>query len=121
MPEDMSLAIKTVKGWVLLSGCGHSGIINTIDYIKEKTGATKILAAIGGFHLFNADDSTIEWTADELKKNGLAYFIGAHCTGINAVYDIRRLTGLSRSTAVVGAVGATFDIDKGILTGDIAK
>ncbi len=121
VPEDMSLVIETVKGWVLLSGCGHSGIINTIDYIKEKTGAKKILAAVGGFHLFSADDKTIEWTASELKKDGLSYFIGAHCTGINAVYDIRRLAGLSRSTAVVGAVGAVFDINKGILPGRIAK
>lgn len=121
VPEDMSLVIVTTKGLVLLSGCGHSGIINTIDYIKSTIGDQKILTAIGGFHLFRSDEKQLEWTAGELKRNGVEYFIGAHCTGINALYDIRQLTGLSKKDCVVGAVGASFDLDKGIAPGSIAK
>jgi 7,8-dihydropterin-6-yl-methyl-4-(beta-D-ribofuranosyl)aminobenzene 5'-phosphate synthase len=49
------------------------------------------------------------------------YLIGAHCTGIEAVYRLRKRMGLSRKTAVVGAVGASFDLADGIHAGDIAQ
>jgi 7,8-dihydropterin-6-yl-methyl-4-(beta-D-ribofuranosyl)aminobenzene 5'-phosphate synthase len=118
--EDMSLIISTVKGLVLLSGCGHSGIINTVTYMQEYL-KDSLYAAIGGFHLFNAGDAQIEWTANYLKKAGIRYFVGAHCTGINAVYEIRRLCSLKRIDCVVGAVGSFFDLSKGIAPGWLAK
>jgi 7,8-dihydropterin-6-yl-methyl-4-(beta-D-ribofuranosyl)aminobenzene 5'-phosphate synthase len=118
--EDMSLVISTAKGLVLLSGCGHSGIINTISYIQQSLPGT-LYAAIGGFHLLNEDDQQIKWTAEQLKKAGIQYFIGAHCTGINAVFDIRQLCGLNRKRCVVGTVGCYFDLAKGIVPGYLAK
>jgi 7,8-dihydropterin-6-yl-methyl-4-(beta-D-ribofuranosyl)aminobenzene 5'-phosphate synthase len=118
--EDMSLVISTVKGLVLLSGCGHSGIINTVSYMQEYL-KDSLYAAIGGFHLFNADEAQIKWTANYLKRAGIKYFVGAHCTGINAVYEIRRLCALKRSDCVVGAVGSFFDLSKGLASGWLAK
>ena len=47
--------------------------------------------------------------------------MGAHCTGIEAVYRLRARAGLSRATAVVGAVGASFELGKGIDPGQIAR
>jgi 7,8-dihydropterin-6-yl-methyl-4-(beta-D-ribofuranosyl)aminobenzene 5'-phosphate synthase len=114
LPEDQSLVIDTEKGLVVVSGCGHAGIINTLDYAREKIRAAPVYAAIGGFHLFSADDRTIRWTAGELKRMRLANFVGAHCTGIEAVFRLRAEVGLARDTCVVGAVGASFDLEHGI-------
>jgi 7,8-dihydropterin-6-yl-methyl-4-(beta-D-ribofuranosyl)aminobenzene 5'-phosphate synthase len=80
-----------------------------------------VYAAIGGFHLFDATDETLVWTANRLQSMQLAYFIGAHCTGIEAVFRLRSLLSLDRRAAVVGAVGATFDLDKGINPLELAQ
>jgi 7,8-dihydropterin-6-yl-methyl-4-(beta-D-ribofuranosyl)aminobenzene 5'-phosphate synthase len=121
LPEDQSLIIDTDKGLVLISGCGHAGVINTIDYANAKIRRAPVHAAIGGFHLFAASDETLAWTAGKLREFGVQNFLGAHCTGIEAVYRIRSLTGLDRKTAVVGAVGAGFKLDTGIQAGSIAR
>ena len=114
VPEDTSLVIDTADGLILLSGCGHSGIINAMEYARKSVRAAPIQAAIGGFHLFAASDETLAWTAGKLKEFGVRHLLGAHCTGIEAVYRLRQLAGLTRQTAVVGAVGATYVHGKGI-------
>src|SRR5262245_49511305 len=114
LPEDMSLVAVTDKGLVVLSGCGHAGIINTLDYARRKIKAAPIYAALGGFHLYILDDEKLDWTAGKLKEFGLRNFLGAHCTGVEAVYRIRQQVGLNRQSCVVGAVGSSFDLDKGI-------
>jgi len=73
-----------------------------------------VLAAVGGFHLFAADNATLEWTGNKLKTFGLRYLLGAHCTGLEAVYRLRTMLGLTRKTAVVGAVGSSFTLGTGI-------
>ena len=55
--------------------------------------------AIGGFHLFAADERTLDWTAAKLYEFGLGHFIGAHCTGIEAVFRIRDRVGLDEKSA----------------------
>jgi len=113
IPEDMSLVIRTEKGLVVLSGCGHSGIINTITHVRNNLEQQPLLAAIGGFHLLENMDEQIKWTAQQLKASGIRYFMGAHCTGIEPVYQIREWAGLKRGECIVGSVGATFDLEKG--------
>lgn len=117
VPEDQSMVFNTDEGLVIVSGCGHSGIINTIEYARQKIGARPVSTLIGGFHLFNLPDEKIIWTAGKLKEYGAKNFIGAHCTGINAVFDIRQQLGLSRSNVIVGAVGSYFESGKGISAG----
>ena len=114
IPESMSLVINTAEGLVVVSGCGHAGIVNTLEYARKAVREAPILGAVGGFHLFRADDEHLEWTAKKLRETGLRNFVGAHCTGIEAVYRLRELAGLSRKTAVVGAVGASFSLEGGI-------
>lgn len=117
LPEDMSLAIDTPQGIILLSGCGHAGIVNTLDYTRQQFPNRKIIAAIGGFHLLETNEKNLAWTAEHMKKAGVEYFIGAHCTGINAVYTIRQLTGLPADKCLVATVGTTFSTEKGIVLG----
>lgn len=114
IPEDMSLVFETDKGLVVLSGCGHSGIINTLQYARDRIRQAPLYAAIGGFHLFGLDDSKLDWTAAKLRDFGLKQLLGGHCTGVEAVYRLRQQVGLTRQTCVVSAVGSSFSLDKGI-------
>jgi 7,8-dihydropterin-6-yl-methyl-4-(beta-D-ribofuranosyl)aminobenzene 5'-phosphate synthase len=114
IPEDMSLVFDTDKGLVVLSGCGHAGVINTLEFARSRVRRSPVYAAIGGFHLFQLDDQKLAWTATKLREFGLRNLLGAHCTGIEAVYRLRQLAGLDRSTCVVSAVGSSFTLDKGI-------
>jgi 7,8-dihydropterin-6-yl-methyl-4-(beta-D-ribofuranosyl)aminobenzene 5'-phosphate synthase len=114
IPEDMALIINTDRGFVVVAGCGHAGTINTVEYAKKIVGPEPVYALIGGLHLFAASDSAVAWTADRLRAAHLAYLLGAHCTGIEAVFRIRELAALDRKRAVVAAVGSSFDASKGI-------
>lgn len=121
LPEDMSLVFDTDQGLVLLSGCGHAGVINTLEYARAKVRTAPVHAALGGFHLFHLDDTGVDWTAAKMREMGLQNLLGAHCTGIEAVYRIREKAGLSRQTCVVGAVGAGFELGQGLLPGRLAR
>jgi 7,8-dihydropterin-6-yl-methyl-4-(beta-D-ribofuranosyl)aminobenzene 5'-phosphate synthase len=114
VPEDTSVVVDTADGLVLISGCGHAGIINSMEYARSVVRAAPVVAAIGGFHLFAATDETIAWTAGQMKALGVRYLLGAHCTGLEAVYRLRQLAGLTRASAVVAAVGATYTHGTGI-------
>jgi len=121
IPEDQSLVIETNEGFVLISGCGHAGIINTLEHIRSNINNEKVSTVIGGFHLLDATDEHLKWTSEKLADFGVTKIIGAHCTGINALYTLRQLMNLNRSDAVVGSVGDSFDLEKGINAGSIAK
>jgi 7,8-dihydropterin-6-yl-methyl-4-(beta-D-ribofuranosyl)aminobenzene 5'-phosphate synthase len=121
IPEDMSLVMDTPQGLVIVSGCGHSGIINTFEYARASVRNAPVTAAIGGFHLYQLDDEKLRWTAGKLHEFGLQNFLGAHCTGIEATYRIRELCSLSRRTCSVGAVGAVFELGKPLDPGSIAR
>lgn len=121
VPEDMSLVIDTDRGLVVISGCGHAGIINTLEQARARVREAPVYAAIGGFHLFQASDETLAWTAGKLREFGLQNLLGAHCTGIEAVYRLRALIGLARGNANVGAIGGGFRLDTGLDPGPIAK
>lgn len=121
LPEDMSLVFNTDRGLVLLAGCGHAGLINTLQYARQFLRPAPVDAAIGGFHLFSAKNETLDWTAGKLKEYKTAQILGAHCTGIESVYYLRQKLGLNRHTCIVGTVGAIFDLKDGIRTGAIAR
>ena len=121
IPEDQSVVIKTKNGLILVSGCGHAGIVNTLKHSVESFGNSKVYAAIGGFHLFKKNDKEIKWTSKFMKTYGVEYFLGAHCTGIDAVYSIRKNNNLERSKCAVGSVGAYFDYKEGMFPGLITK
>jgi 7,8-dihydropterin-6-yl-methyl-4-(beta-D-ribofuranosyl)aminobenzene 5'-phosphate synthase len=119
--EDSSLVIDTKDGLVVLTGCGHAGVINTLEAARAVVRNGKVATVFGGLHLYQADDATLAWTATQLKRFGVEEVVGAHCTGIEAVYRLRAQAGLDRRTAVVGAVGASWQLGKGIDPGQLAK
>ena len=121
IPEDMSLVFDTPSGLVLLSGCGHAGIINTLEHARKTVREAPIHAALGGFHLLAASDEHLAWTSAQLRRFQVEHVLGAHCTGIEAVFRIREQCALSRGTAVVGSVGATFTLGTGITPTSLAR
>jgi 7,8-dihydropterin-6-yl-methyl-4-(beta-D-ribofuranosyl)aminobenzene 5'-phosphate synthase len=77
------------KGLVIITGCGHAGIINTIRYATSLTGINKIHAVIGGFHLTGGMyEDIIGQTIDELQNADLQYLVPCHCTGWKATNKI---------------------------------
>lgn len=121
VPEDMTMVIQTAQGPVYLFGCGHAGVINTLTHARTTIDPAPVKAVVGGVHLFGATDAQLAWTASQLKAFGVQQFVGAHCTGIEATYRIRELAGLTRQTAMVGAVGASYSLTRGINPVRVAK
>ena len=115
VPEDMAMVFDTTEGLVVLAGCGHAGLINTLEQARTavRPGA-KVHAVIGGLHLASMGTEKLDWTGDKLREFGLEYLHGAHCTGIAPVYHLRDVVGLPREAAHVGAVGASFELKQGI-------
>ncbi|MCX6674529.1 MAG: MBL fold metallo-hydrolase [Methanothrix sp.] len=94
IPDDQALAVNMPgKGLVVITGCAHSGIINTIRHAQKITGVEKLYALIGGFHLMEADDKRIEATAEALRKLDPAIVRPGHCTGQKAVYRLQESLG----------------------------
>jgi 7,8-dihydropterin-6-yl-methyl-4-(beta-D-ribofuranosyl)aminobenzene 5'-phosphate synthase len=120
VPDDQSVIIVTAKGLVVITGCGHAGIVNILT-AADKALKQPVYVVLGGIHLFAASDATVDWTGDKMKGFGVQYLIGAHCTGIESVFRLRDRLGLDRKRAVVGAVGADFTLGEGIHPGELAQ
>jgi len=81
LPDDQSIFFYTAKGIVVLLGCCHSGIGNTLDYISGLTGKKKIYTVIGGMHLKGVSRRRWDFTAAILEKYRVKRFAPCHCTG----------------------------------------
>jgi len=91
--EDDSAIVGHVqgKGLVVLSGCAHSGIVNTVNYAKEVTGVDDVFAVMGGFHLTGAVfEPIISPTVQALRMLHPRYVVPTHCTGRNASMELER-------------------------------
>ena len=84
LDDDQSLVIDTGRGLVLVAGCCHSGIINTLRYVTEQWDKDRFLLVMGGLHLVNADEARLDATVRELKRFDIGQFAPGHCTGSNA-------------------------------------
>jgi len=82
--DDMALVIKTDRGLVIVAGCAHRGIINTLRHAQKLAGVETIDTVVGGTHLFRAAEDQIELTIAELKGFGIQRLGASHCTGFRA-------------------------------------
>jgi 7,8-dihydropterin-6-yl-methyl-4-(beta-D-ribofuranosyl)aminobenzene 5'-phosphate synthase len=73
------------KGLVVLSGCAHAGIVNTVKHAKKIAGTDKVHAVMGGFHLINAKPEIIQSTVADIKAMKPDYIVPTHCTGFEAI------------------------------------
>ncbi len=84
MADDSAVALQTEKGLFVITGCGHAGVVNTLEHARNVTGEQKIFGIMGGFHLKKRDQQTIE-TIHYLKENRVEHIIPSHCTALPAL------------------------------------
>lgn len=84
LADDLALIIDSEAGLIVILGCGHRGVINTLRHARKLTGNRPIYAVIGGSHLFRASEDQINKTVDALKEMGIKKLGLCHCTGFAA-------------------------------------
>jgi 7,8-dihydropterin-6-yl-methyl-4-(beta-D-ribofuranosyl)aminobenzene 5'-phosphate synthase len=106
--DDQAILINVQgKGLVVLAGCAHSGIVNTIIYGQEISGVERVWAVLGGFHLGPADAWTLERTIAQIKSLRPQLVMPFHCTGFEAT---RQFAAEMPGQFVPAAVGTTLKI-----------
>jgi 7,8-dihydropterin-6-yl-methyl-4-(beta-D-ribofuranosyl)aminobenzene 5'-phosphate synthase len=84
LADDLALLIDTDFGLVVILGCAHRGIVNTLRHAQNLTGKELVYAAIGGTHLIRASGERIKRTIADLKEMGIQKLGVSHCTGFRA-------------------------------------
>jgi 7,8-dihydropterin-6-yl-methyl-4-(beta-D-ribofuranosyl)aminobenzene 5'-phosphate synthase len=107
--DDQAMVLRLPeRGLVVLSGCGHAGIVNTVRHAQKLTGQRNIAAIIGGFHLSGPMfEPIIEPTIEAFDELSAALIVPAHCTGWRAVH---KLAARFPDAFVQSAVGTTFEL-----------
>ena len=82
--DDCSIGFILKEGLFVVTGCGHSGIVNTLEHMKKITGTNNIYALMGGFHLREIDRQTRE-TIRYLKHQNIRYLYPSHCTSQDVI------------------------------------
>ena len=82
--DDQCLILETAKGLVILLGCSHRGVVNTLHHVAELKGRDKIHAILGGLHLGKASDGKLSKIIDHLQDFDLKMIGVGHCTGPRA-------------------------------------
>ncbi len=88
--DDQAVFVETGRGLVVLLGCAHAGIVNTLDHVCHLTGAKRIHAVLGGMHLLNASEDRLNRTIDRLRDLDVQRIGLAHCTGFAAMARLHR-------------------------------
>ena len=84
LADDQALILETDKGLVVLLGCSHRGVINTLTQVARMKGSHKIHAILGGLHLGKASDDKLAKIIDHLRGFDLEMLGVGHCTGPRA-------------------------------------
>jgi 7,8-dihydropterin-6-yl-methyl-4-(beta-D-ribofuranosyl)aminobenzene 5'-phosphate synthase len=107
--DDQALIVSLGdRGLVILSGCGHAGIVNTVRFARNLTGNDAVAAIIGGFHLSGPMfERIIEPTVDALAELSPSLLVPAHCTGWRAVH---RLATRFPDALIMSTVGTTISL-----------
>jgi 7,8-dihydropterin-6-yl-methyl-4-(beta-D-ribofuranosyl)aminobenzene 5'-phosphate synthase len=104
--DDQSIVIHVKdKGLIVLTGCAHAGVVNTVNYAREISGVERVWAVLGGFHLGPATDEEIDRTIDAIAELNPKVVSPSHCSGFPA---IARFASRMPDTFVLGVVGTKF-------------
>lgn len=87
--DDQAVYLNSRAGLVIITGCGHAGIINTVEHALNFFGTDKVLAVIGGLHLSGAPPERVRLTIRRLTEFQVEKFILGHCTGFEAMCQMR--------------------------------
>jgi 7,8-dihydropterin-6-yl-methyl-4-(beta-D-ribofuranosyl)aminobenzene 5'-phosphate synthase len=109
--DDQALYVETPAGLVVVLGCAHAGVVNTLAYVVELTGRQRIYAVLGGMHLIRASVPRLEATLAALERYKVKRVGTAHCTGTRAV---TYLWSRSSAECFECSVGCVFAVRNGI-------
>ncbi len=84
--DDAALYVKTEKGLFVITGCGHSGVENIVEYGLQVTGESKLYGILGGLHLLGASEERMKEVAKYLASKSPKVVVPTHCTGQRAQY-----------------------------------
>ncbi len=101
-PDDQSLVLETGRGLVLVLGCCHAGLVNTVEHVAYVTGRRDIYAVVGGTHLGFCSQEQIGMTVAALRTLGIKKLAASHCTGFAASARLSRELPVEFQTAMVG-------------------
>jgi len=87
--DDQALFIESARGLVVILGCAHAGVVNTLDHIAKLTSRDEIYAVFGGTHLLGASQARLEKTAEAFARYDIKVIGPCHCTGLRAVTLLR--------------------------------
>ncbi|MDD2734772.1 MAG: MBL fold metallo-hydrolase [Desulfuromonadaceae bacterium] len=101
-PDDQSLVLETEKGLVLMLGCCHSGVVNTIEHVARMTGRRDFFAVVGGTHLGFCSQEQLTKTIAAIRTVGVKKLAAGHCTGFAASARLSREMPKEFQVAMVG-------------------
>jgi 7,8-dihydropterin-6-yl-methyl-4-(beta-D-ribofuranosyl)aminobenzene 5'-phosphate synthase len=78
------------RGLVVITSCGHAGVINSVQHVQKLSGVEKVHAIVGGFHLAPAPDEIVARTVSAFKALDPDYILPGHCTGLNTLMAVQR-------------------------------
>lgn len=93
LDDDLALWIETGEGLIILTGCCHAGLINTVEHVRAVSGIARVRGIIGGLHLLNASGERLAATCAALRGWHPDFVIPCHCTGDGAVAALRAELG----------------------------
>jgi 7,8-dihydropterin-6-yl-methyl-4-(beta-D-ribofuranosyl)aminobenzene 5'-phosphate synthase len=88
--DDQALYFNTKYGLVVIFGCAHAGLINTLDYVTKISGIRNVNTIMGGFHLIGSGKAKISKVIDNLERFGIQSISPGHCTGSEAALEFRK-------------------------------
>lgn len=91
--DDQALIIRTGPGLVVILGCAHRGVINTLYHAQNLTGVKKIYMVLGGCHLMEASEERLGRTIAAFRDLGVQKLGVSHCTGLPAAVKMAREFG----------------------------
>jgi len=88
--DDQAVFFRVPEGVVIILGCAHAGVVNTIKYVSQLAGEQKIYAVMGGSHLLSASADRLQKTVEVFRQFDLQKIMLCHCTGINAYVEFAK-------------------------------
>jgi 7,8-dihydropterin-6-yl-methyl-4-(beta-D-ribofuranosyl)aminobenzene 5'-phosphate synthase len=105
LADDQALYMDTAQGLVIIAGCAHSGIVNTLDHVCTLAGRDEVHALAGGFHMRQATDGQLEAAASAIARRRCRILAPCHCTGMGAHAFLRaRFPALVRDVSAGGCL-----------------
>ncbi|HBE73577.1 MAG TPA: MBL fold metallo-hydrolase [candidate division Zixibacteria bacterium] len=104
LEDDLAMWIDTPKGLVVMTGCAHAGLVNTLGHVRRISGRDKVRAVIGGFHLGGASGLRLARTAEALRALKPDRIVPGHCTGEAATGYLAGLLGKIVEPGMAGQV-----------------